>query len=68
MNNDPFSGLISIEEAAEFSNLSKRHIRFLLEQGKIRGKKIGRDWITTKDEVDNYLKDKPKPGPRPKHT
>ena len=66
MNYDRFSNLISIEEASSYSKLSKRHLRLLLEQGKIKGKKIGRDWITTKDEVKKYLSTNPKPGPKPK--
>ena len=68
MEKDPFNGLISIEEAADYANLSNRHVRLLLETGKIRGKKIGRDWITTQVEVEGYLKTNPKPGRKPKAT
>ena len=68
MKKDPFSGLISIEEAAGYAKLSNRHVRLLLETGKIRGKKIGRDWITTQVEVEGYLKTNPKPGRKPKAT
>lgn len=66
MDSDQFKNLMSIEEAALYSGLSKRHLRLLLEQGKIKGKKIGRDWITTNEEVESYLRTKPKPGPKPK--
>jgi excisionase family DNA binding protein len=62
---DPLINIISIAEAAAQSNLSSRHMRFLLEQGKIYGKKIGRDWITTKEAVDEYLNLGLKPGPKP---
>ena len=57
--------LITISEAETISGLSKRHIRLLLEQGRIKGKKIGRDWVTTKEAVDEYLKLGVKPGPKP---
>ena len=66
MKDDLFSKLMTIDEASKYSNLSRRHIRLLMEQGKIQGKKIGRDWITTKDEIDKYIKNRPKPGPKPK--
>lgn len=66
MESDPFSRLIGIEEAANFANLSIRHMRLLLSSRKIRGKKIGRDWITTEEEVQKYLLTNPKPGPKPK--
>jgi hypothetical protein len=65
MNHNPFSKLIGIEEAAIFANLSIRHMRLLLSSGRIRGRKIGRDWITTEDEVKKYLLTNPKPGPKP---
>ena len=66
MNKDPFSDLINIEEAADYASLSRRHMRLLLIAGRIKGKKIGRDWITTKDEVEKYISTNPKPGPKPR--
>ena len=66
MISDTFKNLVGIEEAANYANLSKRHVRLLLETGKIKGKKISRDWITTIKEVDRYLDTNPKPGPKPK--
>lgn len=66
MKSDPFSDLISIDEAALHAGLSKRHVRLLLEKGMILGKKIGRDWITTKEQVNRYLATNPRPGPKSK--
>ena len=68
MSNNRFQDIICIQGASEYSGLSKRHIRLLLKQGKLLGKKIGRDWITTKDEVDKYLSTNPRPGPKPKNS
>lgn len=62
MDSDPFANLIGIEEAAFYLNFSTRHIRLLLKHGKINGKRIGRDWITTKVEIDKYMKQERKPG------
>ena len=65
---DPFANLISIEEAALYTGLTTRHIRLLLNRGKILGKKIGRDWITTREEIDKYLNQERKPGRKHKTT
>ena len=62
MTENLFEGLIGIDEAAEYSGFTTRHIRFLLHHGKIQGKKIGRDWITTREEIDKYLNQERKPG------
>ena len=64
MKDDQFNDLISIEEAAIHANLSKRHMRLLIREGKILGRKIGRDWITTKTEVNKYISTNRKPGPK----
>lgn len=61
-----FNTLMSIRDVSHYCDFSERHIRLLLEKGKIRGKRIGRDWITTSEEVDKYLVTNPKPGPKPK--
>jgi excisionase family DNA binding protein len=62
MNFDPFENLIGIEEASVYTGFTTRHIRLLLNRGKIKGKKIGRDWVTTKAEIDKYLSQDRKPG------
>ena len=61
-----FDDLISIKEAARFCGLSERHIRLLLKQGKIKGKKLGHDWVTTKEYVGEYINTNRKPGRKPK--
>ena len=65
---DPFSNLIGLEEAALYTGFTTRHIRLLLNHGKIQGRKIGRDWITTKEEIDKYLYLERKPGRKRKTT
>jgi len=37
--------MIGTREAAERLGLSQAHVRRLLEQGAIEGKRLGRDWI-----------------------
>ena len=57
--------LISLEEAADYSGLSASHIRLLVRSGEIHGKKIGRNWVTTRQAVDNYVARGQRPGPKP---
>lgn len=57
--------LISLAEASQISNLSQDHLRRLAEQGKLKAQKIGRNWVTTKEAVEEYLQNRRPPG-RPK--
>ena len=50
--------LYSTKEAAKRLKLSPDHIRRLLEQGKIEGKKLGHDWVVL--SLDYKRKRKPK--------
>ena len=58
--------LITLEEAAELSGLSPPHLRLLVRRGKIWGKKIGHNWLTTAQAVREYLARDRRPGPKPK--
>ena len=57
--------LISLSEAADYSGLSASHIRLLVRSGEIQGRKIGRNWVTTCQAVDDYLSQGQRPGPKP---
>ena len=56
--------LISLAEAAELSGMSQSHIRLLVRTGKILGKKIGRNWVTTEQSLRIYLAMERRPGPK----
>jgi len=49
--------LISLKEAAAQSGLSHSHLHWLIRKGRIRAKRMGRDWFTTIEAVAEYLKD-----------
>ncbi len=49
--------LITLREAAEISGLSHSHLRNLARSGKLKAKKLGTDWTTTREAVAGYLKD-----------
>src|SRR3989344_29222 len=45
---------ISLQEASQSCSYSQEYLRLLVRQGKIFGKKIGRNWYTTKDSLAEY--------------
>ena len=57
---------ISAKEAAEYTGYTRRHIRYLLANGLVEGRRFGRDWFTTKKALDTYLAMNPRPGPKKK--
>jgi excisionase family DNA binding protein len=54
---DPLSigELISLQEAAEYAGLAKRSLHNYAIAGRLKAKKIGRMWVTTRAAVDEYL-------------
>lgn len=58
--------LISLSEAAKLSGLSPNHLRLLVSNGVIWGKKLGRNWVTTAQAVEEYIQLDRKTGPKPK--
>jgi hypothetical protein len=60
----PLDELIPLSMAAELSGLSLGHLGLLIRQGKLWGKKIGRNWVTTEPAVREYLARDRRPGPK----
>jgi len=58
--------LISLRKAAELSGLSPNHLRLLVSQRVIWGKKLGQHWFTTAQAVREYVARDRRPGPKPK--
>jgi excisionase family DNA binding protein len=56
--------LITLKEAAQRCGLSHDHLRRLAEHGDIWAQKVGRDWLTTEQAVNNYLAQNRRPGRR----
>jgi len=64
-NNAPnLSDLITLKQAAELSGLSYSHLRLLARKEKIRALRLGHEWFTTAKDVDEYLAQGPRPGPK----
>jgi len=47
--------LITLEEAAEYAGLSKESIHSYVKKGRLKAKKRGWMWFTTRTAVDEYL-------------
>lgn len=58
--------LIPLSDAAILAGFSDRHIRKLVTQKIIWGIKLGRNWFTTKQEINIYKSIVHKTGPKPK--
>jgi excisionase family DNA binding protein len=50
--------LLSIREIAENLGFSVDYVRSLVKKGKIKGLKVGHQYVVTQEELDNYLKTK----------
>ena len=46
---------ISLHEAAKMTDYSQEYISLLCRRGKIKGEKLGRNWFTTKEWINNYV-------------
>jgi hypothetical protein len=57
--------LITLNAAAEHSGLSASHLRLLVRRGDIWGIKLGHNWMTTTEAVEEYLARDRRPGPKP---
>jgi len=49
--------LITLSEAAAVSGLTRQHLSLLARRGLLHAQKIGRDWLTTRRAVEEYLGD-----------
>ncbi len=56
--------LITLRQASEFSGLTASHLRRLLGNQKVWGKKFGGTWLTTEYAMKTYLDSNPRPGPK----
>jgi excisionase family DNA binding protein len=58
---------VSLSQASSIFGLSADHLRRLVEKEKIWGIKIGRNWITSRQAVQEYVKKRHPRGPKQKN-
>ena len=54
--------LISLAEAAERYGFITAYLRQLARKGRLKAKKVGRDWVTTWADVEEYIRSREKRG------
>jgi hypothetical protein len=54
-NRDPLDEVLSLAEAAQLSNLAAHTLTQQAERGKLRARKLGHTWITTRHWLEEYL-------------
>lgn len=47
--------LISLQQAADYAGLTKETLRNYVARGRLRAKRLGYQWVTTRAAVDEYL-------------
>lgn len=47
--------LLSLKDASELTPYSADYLNLLARKGKIKARKIGRDWLITKSDLFDYL-------------
>ena len=57
LSRDPLTvgELITLEEAAEYSGLSKHSLSTYIRNSRLKARKMGNLWVTTKAAIDMYL-------------
>jgi hypothetical protein len=63
-NQPGLDDLITLSEAAKLSGFTTRHLRHLAENEQLWAKKLGRNWFTTTQAVNDYLARDRRPGPK----
>jgi len=54
--------LISLAEASERYGFSAAYLRELARKGRLRATKVGRDWVTTPADVEEYVRSRKRRG------
>ncbi len=47
--------LITLQEAAEYAELTRDALQGYIRRGRLRARKLGSQWVTTRAAVDAYL-------------
>lgn len=47
--------LLSLSQAAESYGFSGDYLRRLAEKGRLRARKLGRDWLTTAEDMEAFI-------------
>jgi hypothetical protein len=65
MRVDSLKDYISTKEASKRYGLTPGHLWHLVNTGAIDGIQVARDWLFYVPSLETYMKNRPKPGPKP---
>ena len=49
---------LSTEEAAEVMGYSRQHVRVLIHEGRLKGDRVGKNWLVSRSSVQDYIMQK----------
>jgi len=52
---EQFKDILSLKEASVISGYHSDYLSYLIRNGKLKGKKMGRSWFITRADLDEYL-------------
>lgn len=61
-NTDDKTRLISLPEAAELYGFNPRYLGELARKGRLKAQKVGDLWVTTPQNVEDYIRSRQKKG------
>jgi hypothetical protein len=61
-HNDDKDRLISLPDAAEIYGFDQRYLAALCRRGRLKARKVGNTWITTPQDVEEYIRSRKKRG------
>ena len=56
MQNKVRKKYISLREATKYCNYSQEYLSLRARQGKLKAVKFGRNWVTTREWLEDYIK------------
>lgn len=56
---------ITTQKAAEIIGITRSHVRYLIQHGRLEAKKFGRAWMVSRKSAEEYAATERKPGPKP---
>lgn len=59
---DDKTRLISLPEAAELYGFSAKYLGNLAKKGRLKAQKVGTSWVTTPQDVEDYIQSRQKRG------
>ena len=62
VNDEDKSRLISLPEAAEIYGFNAAYLSQLANKGRLKAQKIGNSWVTTPQNIEDYIRSRKKMG------